>query len=137
MKLENQVTSLELSQKLKELGVKQNSIFNWYYRSGFEEPHHHQVLSTRESMHHGDDLNVNCSAFTVAELGNLLPSYILINGLPKFLYCWKDDAGAWRIHYAQWGEMTDFFVDKCETEADARAKCLIYLIENKLIDLNK
>ena len=30
MKLKDQVTSLELAKKLKELGVKQNSFFNWY-----------------------------------------------------------------------------------------------------------
>jgi len=31
MNLENQCVSLELAKKLKELGIEQNSIFNWEY----------------------------------------------------------------------------------------------------------
>jgi hypothetical protein len=66
------------------------------------------------------------SAFTVAELGEMLKE-----GMERSFYSQKD---GWTIEYTpidtpllrMWG---------CETEADARAKMLIYLIENKLITL--
>ena len=59
--LEKQVCSLELAKKLKELGVRQESIFYWEKRDGWElvdDPY--------------DDQFELYSAFTVAELGELL-----------------------------------------------------------------
>jgi hypothetical protein len=119
MKIENQVVSLELAKKLKELGVKQESIFCW--------------------CDEGDDLCLleqgdaeilekeYISAFTVAELGEILPPFYRSTNVGK------DEI--------QWFEVTHTFDLKPafydETEADARAKMLIYLIENNLITLNK
>lgn len=139
MKLEQQVVSLELAQKLKELGVKQESLFYWF---------HLYVTGCGE----GDELNYGlppeqknitdvCSAFTVAELGDMLPKGV--NSMKAYAnardgvvvadrtwWCWK---------YKDYREGIEHVHDKHEfyadTEADARAKMLVYLLENKLITI--
>lgn len=54
MKLEDQVCSLELAKRLKELGVKQNSALVWY--------------KDNEIRRRGEMLGTYLAAFTVAEL---------------------------------------------------------------------
>ena len=62
MKLEDQVCSLELAQRLKELGVKQESLWVWReYGHGFE-------LELRDE----DTFGEMTAAFTVAELGEIM-----------------------------------------------------------------
>ena len=67
MKLEKQVCSLELAKKLKELGVKQESL--WYWNQTFEakrKPHPYLFeVQGWDKTHH------KYSAFTVAELGEM------------------------------------------------------------------
>jgi hypothetical protein len=67
MKLEEQVVSLELARRLKELGVKQESAFYWY--DG-------EMLFSRSPLGQAHTYNetITFSAFTVAELGEILPS---------------------------------------------------------------
>ena len=106
MKLENQVVSLELAKQLKELGVKQESLFYWteFFGGTFEIKH--------QSFASGGQTG-NCAAFTVAELGEMLSwQKLYIFNLPDEL---KD------------------LVRHGETEADARAKMLVYLLENKFL----
>lgn len=67
MKLEQQVTSLEISKRLKELGVKQESYFIWV-EEGWR---HIPFLSDRNHGYVG-----SCSAFTSSELGEMLPNCI-------------------------------------------------------------
>jgi hypothetical protein len=71
MKLEQQVTSLELSKQLKELGVKQESVFWWnvLFNSGETELENFQRYKTSD----GSPCDDSISAFTVAELGEMLP----------------------------------------------------------------
>src|ERR1041385_9158200 len=70
MTLEKQVTNLKLAQKLKELGVKQESLFFW-----------HRVVSKnldwQVTLGKGFAFEIatdgeNISAFTVAELGEII-----------------------------------------------------------------
>lgn len=63
------------------------------------------------------------SAFTVAELGDLLP-YVAMGG---YLMTFKGDSD-WACAYGV------SYTVRSTTEADARAKMLIYLIENQLMD---
>jgi hypothetical protein len=67
MKLEQQVVSLELAKKLKELGVKQESLFYWN--------RHKSEISWGLSQTNCSKIShwETISAFTVAELGELLP----------------------------------------------------------------
>src|SRR5437016_1173186 len=71
MKIEEQVTSLDLSKKLKELGVKQESAFYWedsVFTDGM------QLKSKERATLKGS--HEIYSAFTVAELGETLPAGI-------------------------------------------------------------
>lgn len=112
MNLEKQVCSLDLSQKLKSLGVKQNSIWSWIH--GKLEFGIVQV---------GTPANVY-SAFTVAELGEMLPAKID----EKRLRMWFiKNPKQYCVGYEDLEKIV------ANTEADARAKMLIYLLEKKLI----
>ncbi len=130
MELSKQVVSLELAKKLKELGVKQESYFSWVGDDIWDKTQQSDYQST--STLPSDQW---ISLFTVAELGEILTEI-------------KDDSAIYEFHnnrkglhnYHIWHEehdkRNDFkYVLDAHTEADARAKLLIYLIENKLINL--
>jgi len=130
MKLEEQVCSLELAKKLKELGVKQESLFYW---STYDDGNSKE----RPGIAFVDDCNLSfmedlVSAYTVAELGEMLKT--------------KSDRaylapvpvnGRWNAPSVREGKIVDLGRFGVMTEADARAKMLIYLIENKLINTTK
>lgn len=121
MILKNQVTSVELSNKLKLLGVKSSSQF---YRDSTRSKE--DEICVWES-HDGDFCEDNVACYTAAELGEMLPK-----------------GKSWETHFFTKENVSfcenktssyekDYF--EAPTEADARAKMLIYLIENKLIKL--
>jgi hypothetical protein len=70
------------------------------------------------------------SAYTVAELGDLLPTAYC-----SWWYTKKDGVGdtLWRAAASQYDD--EPASAEAATEADARAKMLIYLLENKLLTL--
>jgi hypothetical protein len=74
MKLEQQVPSLELSKQLKELGVKQDGYFAWQNIVGDEKGGLEQVsyFVADRPVYNAKRMEEIYSAFTVAELGNLL-----------------------------------------------------------------
>lgn len=119
MKLEDQVISLELAKELKKLGVEQKSIFYWgcdWKGKNYKIKIPSYGLIRHPELYH--------SAFTVAELGALLPVTMLFE---------KHRNGEWKmfdnLHF-------DFYSSDLN-EANARAKMLIYLLENKLLELPK
>lgn len=118
MQLEKQVVSLELAKKLKELGFKQESLFYWHSNCGED------FLVSYKSVkrEYPNTFNHSISAYTVAELGEMLP---ISSDIPS-----KISENEW--HYF---EKQSFGIKDCiyQTEADARAKMLICLKENKLI----
>lgn len=142
MELKDQVCALEYGQKLRELKVKQESLFYWGGKCQYEADHGLAYLNgTRElvfqpgSTPHSD----GCSAFTVAELGEMLPTRLLLEGkhYPEYEYeyrqCLKGDKG-FRAWYENPKDGDDYqLVKEADTEANSRAKMLIYLLENKLI----
>lgn len=127
MKLEDQVANLELSMKLKKLGVPQKSIF--YYMNHATNP------SWKNCVRYPDgsdprywDFENKLSAFTVAELGEMLPNPLELGDYKHFFISQKVGA-YWEVG----SEKLNFsFEDK--KEANARAKMLIHLIEQKVID---
>ena len=118
MKLEDQVCSLELAKRLKKLGVKQKSYFFWVGREIWDEcmQSDYETPSTPSR----DKWN---SAFTVAELGEILP---ISTGYGK------NNPTTWSVYYKNTsGELEPNLTDKYE--ANARAKMLLHLIEEGIV----
>jgi len=115
MKLEDQVCSLELAKKLKELGVKQeNATFNWF------DDHGTIYVSDKFKPFWA------AAAFTVAELGEMLKGVEFDSGFRKsYCFCEVYDAN---------GKKTS---KEDSSEANARAVMLVHLIERKLIEVPK
>jgi len=125
MTLEQQVVSLDLAKRLKELGVKQESLFWW--RSPLAHYGYPDWSLSDGELGHGSE---SYSAFTVAELGEMLPEgylsgRIFLDGEQENVMCARFSSPEFEV----WNDSMQF----ANTEADARAKMLIYLLENKLI----
>lgn len=126
MELKDQVCSLESAKRLKELGIPhKDSIFHWVHEDG----EWHIEYNASENF---------WPAFTVAELGELLLSEYADThkGIDDIWRCGKNEA---IVDDEVEGEMVDIVwaegFQKANTEAEARAKMLIYLLENKLMTL--
>jgi hypothetical protein len=134
MKIESQVTNLELSKRLKSLGVPQESLFYWAqvakddWRIGQHSRYGFTVSQTEGSVI-GTEV---CAAFTCSELGEMLPKnenlvlMLFPNGRCQMIIQSSDD---FRISLGSKGYV------EADTEADARGLMLCYLLENKLITL--
>ena len=149
MKLEQQVVSLDLAKRLKELGAKQESLFWWLDNGSLNElcyktPIAFVLKNGSEIATHIVDREMPklYSAFTVAELGEMLPVEIYFEISPKDSFRGRAE---WCIY--KFGNCWSLVLEECsdregklyediraDTEADVRAKMLIYLLENKLID---
>jgi len=137
MKLEAQICSLELAKIIYELGVKRDSLFYWCknkYEKEFCVIGNGRICvdgcSFCFALYKEAEDEVY-SAYTVAELGEMLPDNIF--SCPSID---RKDHIHDRMYYCK-----DVF-NKIEpinanTEANARAKMLIYLIENKLLEVKK
>lgn len=114
MTLEQQVVSLDLAKRMKELGFKQESYFSHDITRG-------KVTTSSYTASHPTLKSV--SAYTVAELGEMLPfgiSYELLTA--KGEKHWNIGRDGLDIRFV------------ADTEADARAKMLIYLAEKEIIN---
>src|SRR5205085_890168 len=121
MKLEDQVCSLELAKKLKDLGVNQESAFYWV--ENFDESDLEFVQNLPKSHLYRSKL-VMYSAFTVAELGGMLPiNYSSMRTEDEFA-CFIP------LSFAYENEAKYFYSN---AEANARAMMLIYLIEKGIV----
>jgi len=154
MTLEKQVTSLELSKRLRELGAKQESYFMWHRN----KLRNLVYLSESFEITKPEECERVASAFTVAELGELLPGTIETEnaayanpehpnkGMRDGYYvlsCGRSDPKStvryFDVDYADKSIPRDVLrlhTEMADTEADARAKMLIYLLENNLITLS-
>jgi len=115
MKLKDEVASVEPAKKMKELGVKQDSIWVW-----IESPCMNSGYECSLSWN-SDPYLENYSAFTVAELGEMLPPSTYSMRLTISPDVWFCDSGLLIPR------------ERAKTEADARAKMLIYLIKEGII----
>jgi hypothetical protein len=149
MKLEQQVCSLESAKRLKELGVKQESLFKWV--DWLDYGNNTKFLPSGSYLAYKDDSiwkrvvigeGGYYSAFTVAELGEMLPREVEISdsNLNKKFFYWssvKENTAEtrWLAMYETVGRsapLERLGIHLADTEAEARAMMLIYLLENKL-----
>lgn len=124
MKLEDQVVSLELAKKLKELGVKQESLFEWSTtQNGQNISLHETLLPSHRNFN--SPYYKSYSAFTASELWELLPKTSHDKN-SHILSAFKMINQ--RVGYGP-------LYSSGETLVEAMAKLLIKLLENKLITL--
>jgi len=131
MNLESQVCSLKLARRLKELNVKQDSLFYWFDM----EIHKYLFCKYYEQYSKFVDLDIKdgFSAFSIAELGEILPDSLCIKGEHPNFFIAKgtQEENKFTVGYSTMEtSITPFFTEY--NEANARAKTLIYLIENQL-----
>ena len=168
MKIKDQVANFELSKKLFELGFKSSHIFSWkefcnddyfgkkitfktiYFKP--EDWRYGKIVYLEDGDGHyfsDDEYIINeYPAYTVAELGELLPREIEHNK--------NDWSRAYYITFSYlspiedrfsepsvWYEDNDLYGEDMilhgsggDTEADARAQMLIWLIENDKIKID-
>lgn len=137
MKLEQQVTSLGLSKRLKELGVKQGSYFYWDMYDQEDDGSPLYKISSGSNFSEESDF----SAYTVAELGEMLPASLENKKGLGILHSYiidtfKDEkTGYWHFTYtsAYSQKVHNGFV--ADTEAEARGLTLEYLIKNNLLSV--
>ncbi len=129
MTLQDQVISLESAKRLKELGVEQRSLFSWIEPMNEEPrviPNNIIIPNWETNLAYEGIVNDWHCAFTCSELGELLPIHT---------ECWKqiynsDNDIEWRCNCEQFKKLT-----WDEKEVEARAKLLIYLLEQGLIKI--
>lgn len=132
MKLEDQCVSLELAKRLKELGAKQSSIFVWEY---YDDQCHALKFIPYAVVPNEINKFQLYSAFTVAELGEMIPASIhSLSGAEteKPVIMQKTHEKEYFV-YGQLQSGATYPILGADTEADARAKFLIYLLENGII----
>ena len=156
--MEKYVCNLGLAQRLKELGCKQESEFYWVNgRVGYgyegeteidifdkdewdllDHIPHYMDFRVGWNNEESDDKNLKriekkqkellkktCSAFTVGELGEMLGALFMEDKIAELGY---------QIKHPKVKDCRDNYIPICDiVEANARAKMLIYLLENKLI----
>ena len=150
MELKEQVCSLELAKQLKEAGVPQESLFYWSNDLQTLLPDRNWKedwgvsMYPAKSVKRSDGLEITIekvSAFTTAELGEMLPvCYQTNRRLSSVWECLQEFTSTTEQVNGQvvtknftanfTANSVSFFEP---TEADARAKMLLFLIQQKLI----
>lgn len=115
MTLNQQVISLELAKKLKDLGIKQESYFHYYGSDEEIRDEKGYAVSHLKNILNDYSWATKISAFTIAELG-------------EFIIPWFDQEGEFPETISP-EKPSDVF------SANYYAKVICYLLENNLIQL--
>lgn len=124
MTLEQQTVSREIAEKLRDLGVPQNSLFSWI-RIGIQRGDYKIVFNEPGDDTHPED----AAAFTVAELGELLWRKASSDNILK--------AYGYVFNVPETRFITSEGLTQCMKDPDIGGKMLITLLENSLVDLRK
>ena len=132
MKLEDIVCDFEYAEKLRELGLYKRSLF-WYNSKGLLE------LDDSIPIEYAEDFVY--FTYTVAELGEMLPNMVEGDDEDKVIYydgslqIIKAFDDIFEASYSYYDQDLICFADP--KEANARAKLLIWLIENKHVNVEE
>lgn len=124
MKLEDQVISLDAAKKLKDLGIIQDSIYWW-------DENDKEIYGSSDGS--AKDLGC-CSAYTVAELGIMLPEWVyskLNSGGGEKWCCMMVES---HVRIPKKIRLKDFYA---KTESEARGAMLIHLLSKKILTIKK
>lgn len=133
MKVEQQLINLSQAQKLEALGVEQECR-DWFYEykiNGGTDIRLNYVPTLHEIVN-------QWAAFNVAELGVMMANKIRLNGMNYTFRANLEKSGLWHLKYrtlSKEGKCIPLYQCQSNNEADARAKMLIYLLENKLLEV--
>lgn len=131
------ICDIEIAKQLKVLGIVQQSYWDWYIPPGDSG-----LLTKIVISEFGPTDAQRFSAYTVGELGILLPDYIISHD------------GSYRMHFNSYkqeqenrpplftmtyGKSEDKDIPDFDEfkEANGRGKLLVHLIENKFCDVQK
>lgn len=134
---EKEVASLELSKKLKELGFPQEEP-GWFWYANITNAIYRLIFLKEFDEKTDKDMEDYIKAPTNSELGEWLPIVIEDYGLSIY-----KTLNGWAIEYEKYnfieGSKKTLVKIKCdnETEANTRAKMLIFLVENGYITFNQ
>jgi len=146
MNIEDQVVSLELAKKLKEIGVKQESLWKWYsreWRTNGEKKKAFYVGRSDADVPRlsSDSVNEVASAFTVAELMEQLPTTSRLDceiGLETEWKYWltieKKFECLWVVSYVGIEECWVCTMNK--KLVDAFGMMLIWLVKNGYVEVD-
>lgn len=130
MELKDQLTSLEPSRRLKELGVKQDSQFGWVKGITPKGKDLYHIIGVHIRLEH----ETFYSAYSVAELCEMLPERLYVNKLPYWMHIIQQEG--YEIAYVEGREEKEKITTHDEKKlADALALMLIQLIKSKLITI--
>ena len=134
MKKEDQVVSLELAMLMEELGANQDAWVSWIYYShediyGMSKEEISRDIEFEWGLDcqlcHNVDYSKKYSAFSVAELGEMLPfNYIALKHISMERW--------FGVEFFMGGTAESIEIN-ANTEADARAKVWLYLNKEGLL----
>lgn len=140
MNIEKQVPNLELCKRLKELGYPQEGLFWWLFDEWlFDKSQNKYKVIFKTSANENefyDDKGLKETAYvapTVAEIGEVMPAFTLTYRTDYE----PDGEKTWIPKFTNGTHIENMQFGQANTEADARAKLLIYLYENKLMGEGK
>jgi len=137
--MKTKTTSLEISKKLMGLGVKLESDFVWCMQLPFDKEYLEDLtmMVKYEPSLIGMDFSMykdypSFYAYTAEEIGGMLPSELRKDLYLNMVKC----DGWWECSYDnEQGEARE--LEEGDTMVDAMAEMLIWLIEEKLINVNQ
>lgn len=133
MNLTDQVVNLELSKKLKELGVEKDSLFYWEELDELSElnyfPNGPQVNFVNELLILNGRMKFY-EAYTASELLEFFPQFI-----NSWIFRLEKYPSEYEIKYSDEHDTKRLCVGWDKNISNALAKMLIHLIENKIIEV--
>lgn len=127
--IEEQVINLDQARQLLGLGLNLESYFVYAKPKGKDD---FNLISRKHYNLHRFAFELIISAYTIGELGVLLPTYIKDNGIVYSLLAAFFE-NHFYIAYTMPGSENTIFSFDMKTESEARGEALIHLLNEKIV----